>query len=421
MLTTSKDRLQRYQSNGEVLLWQGVLRIGFVSVIAGIGVVLRGYGLVAGSARLLGALAVAYIVAVLALRVIVRRRGHAGPGMLAATVAADLLFIYGSTLSAAAPEHHERALVLSLFTVQLTEVYFGRAPALWALGASAASYVGLVGAMRARGVPLSWMEEMWMLCIFAAGAALLVIQYGSFKRRLQTIASLFASAEEGDFSRSYDVAADRHPDTITMVGRAYNRVRAQLATMVMTDALSGCLNRRGFEQELTRAVARAARAGSSVALLGIDIDHFKDVNDNFGHLVGDGAIREVGSVLLGAGRTGDVVARLGGDEFMMLLPDTGEDGAVQLAARIRDAFRERAWESIPAPHRLTVSIGAVAEDTAHEDLEEDLLARADEALYAAKRSGRDRVFVWQHGILRPVTGAYRLPDPAELAGDPGEA
>jgi diguanylate cyclase (GGDEF)-like protein len=413
VLIISKDRLQRYQSNAEVLLWQGMLRVGFVGVAAAAGVLLRSVGLVGGSPLTLGAMAAAYIATILAVRFAVRRRGHAGPWALSLTVAADLLFILGSTLLAASPEHHERALVLALFTVQLTEVYFGRAPALWALGAASAGYLALVAALRARGTALYWPEELWMLCIFAAGAGLLILEYGSFKRRLQRIASLFAAAEEGDFSRSYDVTADRHPDTITMVGRAYNRVRAQLATMVLTDPLSGCLNRRGFEQELTRTVARAARAGSAVALLGLDVDHFKDVNDTFGHLVGDGAIREVGALLRAAGRAGDVVARMGGDEFMMLLPDTDETGALQVAARIRDGFRERTWASLPAPHRLTMSIGVVTERAADEDLEEDLLARADEALYAAKRSGRDRIFVWQHGILRPVTGAYRLPDPAE--------
>ena len=149
----------------------------------------------------------------------------------------------------------------------------------------------------------------------------------------------------------------------------------------------------------------------------LDVDHFKDVNDTFGHLVGDGVVREVGTLLRGAARAGDVVARTGGDEFMLLLPDTDEPGALQVAARIRDAFRQRQWETLPEKHRLTASVGAVADRAADADLAEALLARADEALYAAKRSGRDRVFVWQHGILRPVTGAYRVPDPAELSAD----
>ena len=413
VLISTRDRLQRYQSNAEVLLWQGMLRIGFVGIIAGIGVLLRATGVVDGPALLLALMAVAYIAIIAGVRVIVRRKGFARPWALAVTVAADLLFIFGSTFLTVLPEHHERALVLAMFTVQLTEVYFGRAPALWTLGASGAGYLALVGGLRGRGAPLDWLEELWMLSIFVAGAGLLILEYGSFKRRLQRIAALFAAAEEGDFSQSYDVAADRHPDTITMVGRAYNRVRAQLATMVLTDPLSGCLNRRGFEQELARSVARAARASSPVALLALDVDHFKDVNDTYGHLVGDGAIREAGAVLRAAGRAGDVVARTGGDEFMMLLTDTDETGALQVAARIRDAFRARSWESLPAPHRLTMSIGVVADRSGDENLEEDLLARADEALYAAKRSGRDRVFVWQHGILRPVTASYRLPDPAE--------
>jgi diguanylate cyclase (GGDEF)-like protein len=194
------------------------------------------------------------------------------------------------------------------------------------------------------------------------------------------------------------VAADERPDAITSVGRAYNRMRTQLASIVLTDPLSGCYNRRGFEQQFRRELARAVRANTDVALLAIDLDHFKVVNDTHGHLVGDRVITEVGELLRANARTDDVVARTGGEEFMILAPSTSMDGAQHLALRIVEAFRRRAFVE-PSPRvMLTVSIGVVADAVPNDDIAEDLRARADEALYAAKRSGRNRVVLWSRGL-----------------------
>jgi diguanylate cyclase (GGDEF)-like protein len=194
------------------------------------------------------------------------------------------------------------------------------------------------------------------------------------------------------------VAADARPDAITVVGRAYNRMRSQLAAIVLHDPLSGCFNRRGFEQQFRRELARAARGGTDVALVSIDLDHFKQINDTYGHLVGDRVIAETGELLRANARAEDVVARTGGEEFLILAPNTSIAGAQHLALRIVESFRRRSFGEPEARVPVTVSVGVVAEAVPDDSIAEDLRARADEALYAAKRSGRNRVVLWSHGL-----------------------
>jgi len=200
--------------------------------------------------------------------------------------------------------------------------------------------------------------------------------------------------QEGDFSGEYDEGADTRPDSITMVGRAYNRVRSQLANLVLTDALSGCQNRRGLEQQLSREVSRAVRSGKELALMAIDVDNFKLINDTFGHLAGDAVIQELGEALRDVARAGDVVARTGGDEFTLLLPDTNAAGGFRLATRIREEVAGRAFQGLAGKIPVTVSIGLVADRVMDENVMHDLHSRADEALYAGKAAGRNRVSIW---------------------------
>jgi len=266
-------------------------------------------------------------------------------------------------------------------------------------------YLYTVHAMIGRGARLIWSEELWSVGVFALAAAVFVLQYGSFRKRLNNIVALFERAEEGDFSQEYDTSADGRPDAITLVGRVYNRVRMQLASMVLTDPLTGCLNRRGFEQSLTREIARASRAGSEMSLLALDLDHFKTINDTRGHVVGDAVLREAGNLLLQTARAGDIVARTGGEEFSILLPDTPGNGAFHLANRLCDRFREHVFRVNNKEIRLTISIGVVSTDGDRplvaergKNLAEEMKVRADEALYAAKRTGRDRVRAWSEAV-----------------------
>lgn len=162
--------------------------------------------------------------------------------------------------------------------------------------------------------------------------------------------------------------------------------RQELEELSITDQLTGLYNRRHLGQALTTECERARRHGHPVSLLLLDIDHFKAYNDSHGHLAGDEVLRRVGQLLRETVRTGDCAARYGGEEFVVVLPNTGTDGAVDLAERLRQRMREEAFEG----GTVTASVG-VTQSPTKGFTPESLIAAADEALYRAKREGRDRV------------------------------
>lgn len=156
--------------------------------------------------------------------------------------------------------------------------------------------------------------------------------------------------------------------------------------LALTDGLTELFNRRAFDRELAVAVARAQRYQRDLTLMLLDIDHFKKLNDTFGHPAGDAVIRSVARVLEQSTRRIDVVARIGGEEFAVILADTPPSAALRLAERLRHAISEAGSESI----RFTASFGVAGLDEGHQD-PESLLKAADEALYAAKSAGRNCV------------------------------
>ena len=328
----------------------------------------------------------------------VARRGTLPRWIMLAGLASDVMIVFALTIPISSPEHYSRALIFAFFALHLATFYFGRLEAFSMAGLCVVAYVAVVQVSIARGVPLHWHEELGSLGFFALAAGVLLLEHGSVGLRLTNIVRLFERAEEGDFSEAYDDQKDGRPDAVTQVGRAYNRVRRQLASLVLTDPLTGCVNRRGFDQALTREVARSARAGSELALLALDLDHFKVVNDTLGHLAGDAVLAEVGALLLRTAREGDIVARTGGEEFSIILPDTSATGAYQLATRLCESTRQHAFSGGANGVRLTVSIGVVSSSpklhVSTREIAEVLKGRSDDALYAAKRGGRDRVRVW---------------------------
>jgi len=160
---------------------------------------------------------------------------------------------------------------------------------------------------------------------------------------------------------------------------------SSLAELATLDHLTGCLNRRAFDTRLATEVHQAQLLGRGLSLLVIDVDHFKEVNDGQGHLVGDKVLSGVSAALRGACRSGDVVGRIGGDEFALILPDTSGEAAAALGERLRLDVRNL---DLPVP--VTLSIGA-AELAEHIDTSLRLFQAADLALYDAKSAGRDGV------------------------------
>ena len=161
----------------------------------------------------------------------------------------------------------------------------------------------------------------------------------------------------------------------------------------VTDALTGLHNRRHLGEYLPRELARAARGGDKLALLLFDLDHFKSVNDTFGHSAGDAVLTGVANILKSNIRAGDAVFRHGGEEFLVVLPETDVEGARQKAEALRSAIAEvRLEHTGRALGRQTASCG-VAVFPLNGVREDELMRCADQALYAAKEAGRDRVVV----------------------------
>ena len=169
---------------------------------------------------------------------------------------------------------------------------------------------------------------------------------------------------------------------------------ARLEALAHTDSLTHLLNRRALTIRLVAELERVRRYNSPLTMLMIDLDHFKLVNDTFGHLVGDEVLRGLAMILQRSVRSVDMVARYGGEEFVVVLPETGETGAVAFAERIRQRAEQHNFEAArSATVRITVSIGVSCFPSPHVESAEDLFARADAALYRAKDRGRNQVCV----------------------------
>ena len=155
-----------------------------------------------------------------------------------------------------------------------------------------------------------------------------------------------------------------------------------------TDPLTGLPNRRYFD-EFSSLLAERRRSGDAVAVLMIDIDRFKGLNDTYGHATGDLVLRSVATAITAAVRDQDVPARIGGEEFAVLLRNPGPDVAVEIGERVRQAVRDLDLHSVGVPG-VSVSVGVANANSPDEPIRE-LLDRADQALLRAKRAGRNRV------------------------------
>lgn len=175
------------------------------------------------------------------------------------------------------------------------------------------------------------------------------------------------------------------------------RQRQMLQLLSHSDALTGVANRRFFGAQLSREFLRLQRLGQPLSLVMIDVDHFKEYNDHYGHLVGDECLSQLSQAILGVlHRPGDMLARYGGEEFICMLPHTDLEGAVQVAHGIAEAIKalDLCHAASPLGSALTVSMGISCMVPAATNTAQQLLGQADRRLYLAKNAGRNRS-VWQ--------------------------
>jgi diguanylate cyclase (GGDEF)-like protein len=178
------------------------------------------------------------------------------------------------------------------------------------------------------------------------------------------------------------------------LSKAYNTIEK----MSITDDLTQVFNRRHFHARLDEEIARARRYDHPVSLLMMDIDHFKTINDRYGHQTGDDVLKAIGSILRSNTRIADIVARYGGEEFVMLLPETQEETARVTADKLRAAIERQSFTSPDrSPIHVTASFGVSSLDMADQnntDIADRMVKMADDAMYQAKQAGRNRVVVF---------------------------
>lgn len=214
----------------------------------------------------------------------------------------------------------------------------------------------------------------------------------------ETFGTLSLSGGDGFSIQDVETAAMLIGHAVVALENA--RLHEIVERQALVDGLTGLGNRRQAEERLHTEVARAARTGDAVALIVGDLDHFKSVNDRFGHPTGDAVLREFARVLRAATREIDLAARWGGEEFAVLLPGTDADDARVVAERIRARLAERVVLTPDGvPVQVTASFGVAAYPAA--ESETALIAAADAALYAAKHAGRNRV-VSAEDVRHPV-------------------
>ncbi|MFG1479233.1 sensor domain-containing diguanylate cyclase [Xanthobacter sp. V4C-4] len=183
----------------------------------------------------------------------------------------------------------------------------------------------------------------------------------------------------------------------------------QLATMALTDPLTGMPNRRGFGMAAETEMRRAARDQKDLSLLMIDVDHFKQVNDRHGHPFGDQILAQIARQIQAAiRRPGDFAARFGGEEFVVLLPATGSDGALLIAERMRAAIADIALIKDGVEVGVTVSVGVSTARVMPGERVDALVSQADAALYEAKSAGRNRISFRAMPQALPPPGAEAL-------------
>lgn len=186
-----------------------------------------------------------------------------------------------------------------------------------------------------------------------------------------------------------------------------------LRRLASADPLTGALTRLAFEADGRRAVALATRHKQNLSLIYFDIDHFKALNDNFGHAAGDSVLAGIGLAVAGSVRESEVFGRLGGDEFALLLPQTDRRGAIEVAERLRSILSGMPFEPEGKAHPVSASFGVSTLDLETRDLNA-LLDHAHAAMFEAKAAGRNSVVAWRNGRLGEPVSRRRVLKAGEI-------
>ena len=184
---------------------------------------------------------------------------------------------------------------------------------------------------------------------------------------------------------------------------ANGQMYQQMEELATTDGLTGLVNHRHFQELFDVGLKSAARYQRNYALILCDLDHFKSVNDTYGHPVGDAVLKRISSVLKRSARGTDIVARYGGEEFAILMDETDATGATTIAERIRNLVKQELFHSEIGSFRCSMSLG-ISVFPLHSSIKTELLVAADEGLYEAKRAGRDRVVLAKFPTTRKKAG-----------------
>jgi len=275
-----------------------------------------------------------------------------------------------------------------------------------------------------------WIEQdsaVAMNCLRITSSSLLQLDEETLKEALQRIAKRaaeVASYFDVDLGSPEELAAilEQAKEALMMLAvaahREANDAREAIGSLeakaraleqeVQRDGLTGLYSRMFFDRALAQRVDEALREGRSLSLVLFDVDQFKNVNDTYGHQVGDKVLAQIGKALATHLRPADIMARYGGEEFVLLLPNTNEVGAAVVAERLRRVVADTVHSvGDTTSLRVTVSAGHVTLESGSPATGESLLALADSALYAAKRMGRNRVVASQ-ALGQGIAGAPTL-------------
>lgn len=209
-----------------------------------------------------------------------------------------------------------------------------------------------------------------------------------------------ARIQEGDRVRGLDLGAD---DYITKpfsfsellarvrVGSRVVQYQQHLEYQTQIDSLTGLFNRRAFEKKIGEEFERSKRYGHPLSVVILDIDNFKKINDTYGHHGGDAALVRISEILRERSRRSDFPSRFGGEEFVLVLPETDQDSAIQVARKFHEEIRSCSFGTVDKPFVLTVSMGLTSSTKKEYSDWREMVADADCALYQAKNTGKDRI------------------------------